>query len=192
MERNWQYIIGRSILLSDQSTPPCCPWLLACLLVSCSGTHRASRLSPLSAERLLSKFVIGGTDPILFKKGWVNRFKARSPHMSPLFDSIFMLWNAGSCLIIPSHPLYTPADAPVPSINHRHHPPPATTPHPPPSLDKKVLTHVTFTAHTPFKTPSCSPEIGHLFLIPGVHLEAIAFCQCPSVPEGGMTTLWMS
>lgn len=78
--------IGRSILLSGQSTPSCCPRLLACLVVSCT---RPQRLPSLSAGQLLLKFVISGAYPTLFKKGCVNRFKALLLHVSPLFDSIF-------------------------------------------------------------------------------------------------------
>lgn len=152
--------IGRSILLSGQSTPSCCPRLLACLVVSCTGPHRSARLPPLSAGQLLLKFVISGNDPTLFKKGCVNRFKALLPHVSPLFDSIFVLRNVACCLI-PPPPLYMPTSMPVFLY------PPFTLP---PSLDKRFLTQVTFEAHT-LSYPQLQPRNRTAFFNSGCPLS---------------------
>lgn len=142
--------IGRSIFFQSNQhllVVPGCQHV-ACLVVSCTGPHRSAWLPPLSPGQLLLKFVISGADPTLFKKGCVNRFKALLLHVSPLFDSIFVLRNVASCLI-PPLPLYISTSTPVLFY------PPLTLP---PSLNKKFLTHVTFTAHTPFKLPAAAQK----------------------------------
>lgn len=174
--------IGRSILLSGQSTPSCCPRLLACLVVSCTGPHWPARLPPLSAGKPLLKFVISGADPTLFKKGCVNRFKALLLHVSPLSDSIFVLRNVASCLI-PLPPLYMPTS--LSSSSHQspsHH------------LLTRNFWPMSPLQRTLFHTLSCSPEIGQLFLILGVHSKASAPCASvlfQAQIEGGVTMVWM-
>ena len=141
--------IGRSILFSEPSTPSCCHRLLMCLIVSCTGPQKPALPLLLSARQLLSKFVINSADPTLFKKECVNRFKKLLLHVSPPSDTIFVLWNVASCLIILStHPDIHAHDMPV----NLH---PAFTLLP--SLNKKFLTHVTFTADSPFK-PSAATQ----------------------------------
>lgn len=158
--------IDRSILLSEQSTLSFCPRLLACLVVSCTGPHQRARLPPLE----------GGTDPTLFMKGCVNRFKALLQNVSPLFHSIFVLWNMASCLITPPNMPTNTTLLLYQSISH------------PPTISRQEIfdpCHL-YSTHS-FQRPSCSPEIGQLFLILGVHSrgECLVPVSCSKLTQEG-------
>lgn len=162
--------IGRAILLSEQSTPSCCPKLLACL-VSCDGPYRAPRLPPLSAGWLLSKFVFSLLIPLYLWWGASTGLKhsCRMCHIFLLQYLCHEMWA-----VVESHS----PDCTWPPAGR----PPVTTSRPPtiPWHERFDPCHPYTRTHTQsVRTSQLQPRNRTAFSIVGVHSEAAAFSQFP-------------
>lgn len=107
---DWQYI-GRSILLSDQSTPPCCPRLLACLLVGCVGSQ--ARPAPSVSRTAFVKMCNRQCWSHSILEGRVNRFKTLAAYATFFRFNIYEPRNTGSCLNRHSPSLFHPSSPPL-------------------------------------------------------------------------------